>query len=453
MSDRQPGQSPDAVQQHGERAVRDALHHEKLAAAIVHHIYSLRPGSVIAVQGTWGRGKTDVVDRVYRRFEAADGPEPIWINPWEYGRPDLIQPVVVELLRRSKDEEQVRRDRIRKIAKALLHASNAMAFKAVSAYVPFGAILDPAQQPVDALINRAFGDGAQPEADADPVRGMARQFRALVEATVSANPAKRLLICVDDLDRCLPDNQIALLEAIHFLTSAQANCTFLIAIDPFLVQQAALAHYRTDNIDINQYLDKLFHLRINLTSLLDEQIGDLVGAELDDEVASKELSDGLDVHPAAVRHAFSAVFRLPELTNPRLVHRVFERLRLAAAVNAEVKDPVLRGEASLEPLVAWCAIAERWPQLRQLLQATHGGTDAWLANINVICGSYDCWLAEPPEGAESALKAAASIIGRLPGPKQQPDLGTFLNREFTKNPTRAALVFQQIDRALVPLGL
>lgn len=214
-----------------------------------------------------------------------------------------------------------------------------------------------------------------------------------------------------------------------------------------------MAHYQTDKIDINQYLDKLFQLRINLTSLRREQIGDLVGTELDDDVVKKMLSDGLGTRPEAVRSAFSAVFDLPELTNPRLVHRVFERLRLAATANVNANNPVLRSPDSLEALVAWCALAERWPQLRQVLQATHGGANAWLANINVICGHYDCWLVEPTGEAESLLAGAASVIDRLPERRRQPDLGTFLNRLFKRNPTQAAAAFEQIDKALASFGL
>jgi hypothetical protein len=495
MSDRHPSQAVTAHEKHGEKAAYDALEHDKLARAIVYHIENMLPGSVIAVQGAWGRGKTDVVDRVYRLFEAADGPAPIWIDPWQYGRPDLIQPVVVELLRRSAGSPRDKRERIRQTAKTLLLASNAMAFKAVSVFVPFGSIIDPAKEPVDDLIKRALGgEGSPADAEADPVHEMAEKFRELVEDTVSGSTVSgstvsgstvsgstvsgstvsgstvsgstgdtggRLLICVDDLDRCLPDNQIAMLEAIHFLTSARANCVFLIAIDPFLVQQAAVAHYRTSSIDINQYLDKLFQLRLNLRSLLPRQIGELVKAELGNEKVREQLGGGLHVRPAAVQVAFSQVFDLPELTNPRLVHRTFERLRLAAAANVGIQSPAIQGEGALVPLVTWCAIAERWPQLRQLLQAASDDLGTWYANIKAIRWHYDCWPGTGDKNKDEAekekfLAQAASIIDRLPGRRQQPDLGKFLSERFFADESSARRqlpLFREIDAALVSMGL
>jgi hypothetical protein len=463
MSDRRTGQSLRPLEDHGQKSAHDALHHNELARAIVDHIANMPPGSVIAVQGAWGRGKTDVVTRVCDKFEQfaeSGAPMPIWLDPWQYGRPDLIQPVVLELLRRSPADKQ---ERIKAIARTLLHASNAMAFKAVSVVVPFGSIIDPAKDDVDTLIDRALGAGAaRPDVDVDPVKKMAERFRDLVKDVLIESSGKPLLVCVDDLDRCLPDHQIAMLEAIHFLTSARANCTFLVAIDPFLVQQAALAHYHTNRIDTNQYLDKLFQLRINLTSLLPQQIGALIDAKLDekiDEKIAKILRDGLHVEPDAVRSAFSDVFNVPELANPRLVHRTFERLRLAAAANIRRDDAALRGKGVLVPLVAWCAVAERWPQLRQLLQATGNDPARWYANINVICGYYDRWLG-PWENRGEAEKAerlagAASIIDRLPGRLQQPDLGQFLYDQLRQLPGRRdpLELFQKIDAALIPLGL
>jgi hypothetical protein len=442
----------------GDKAVRDALRHDELARAIEGHIENLPPGSVIAIQGSWGRGKTDVVKRVFRLFDKDGGPAPIWIDPWQYGRPDLIHPVVVELLSRTPADK---RERVRNIARTLLHASNAMAFKAVSVLVPFGSIVDAAKEPVDDLINRALdGDGQRSDPDADPVHEMAERFRELVEVMTPPNSGKRLLVCVDDLDRCLPDQQIAMLEAIHFLTSARANCAFLIAIDPLLVQQAALTHYRTDTLDINQYLDKLFHLRVNLRSLQPAQIGDLVTAKFGDEVA-EVLRDGLHVGPDAVRSAFSEVFYLPELTNPRLVHRAFDRLRLAAAANIRADNPMVRAEGVLPDIVAWCAIAERWPQVRQVLQASSDELGQWYANVNAICGHYGYW-AGPWAGRsdkdkQQLLADAASIIDRLPGRHRQPDLGQFLSDQFLSGQVRGRLgnlaTLRELDAIFVSFGL
>ena len=332
----------------GEKADIDALSHGDLAEAIVGHITSLPPGSVISVQGSWGRGKTDVVTRVFDWFteeaEAGRAPEPIWVDPWQYGRPDLIQPVVLRLMERMGKQNQVN-DKLKMVARSLLHASNDMVFKAVSTFVPFGPIIGAAQPKIDDIIDGLLNNATQsPDADADPVHEMAKRFSELVGVVVGSQDQDTarlpLLICVDDLDRCLPDHQIAMLEAIFFLTSPDAHCSFLVALDPVLVQQAARTHYHTDGFDSNQYLDKLFQLRVNLTALQPDKIEAIVDAELKlplGDPAEGVLLKGLAAGPEKMKAAFGGVFAVPELTNPRLVHRVFERLRLAAAANSRQK--------------------------------------------------------------------------------------------------------------------
>jgi KAP family P-loop domain len=436
---------------HGAKAEFDALSHGDLAEAIAGHIESLPRGAVIAVQGSWGRGKTDVVTRVFDRFAAGGGPAPIWIDPWQYARPDLIQPVIVELLTRTRDRPADKKRMLRATARTLLRASNAMAFKAASVFVPFGSILEAAQEPFDDLISAALDDGRQEvDPDADPVHEMAVRFRELVDEVVDPASEKPLLICVDDLDRCLPDHQIAMLEAIHFLTSAHANCAFLVAIDPLLVQQAAFAHYRTDALDINQYLDKLFELRVNLTALRDAQIAHLVAAEFNRNVAAL-LKEGLGADPEQVQAAFGDVFFVLELANPRLVHRAFERLRLAAAANVRAGYDLLRDPRALESVVAWCAIAERWPQLRQLLQASN--REQWHPNLIAVAGYYGQWGDEEEDRDKTAmLGAARNITDRLPGQLKQPDLGYFLSDLILSAPA-VIDTLQKIDAIFTSLGL
>ena len=157
-----------------------------------------------------------------------------------------------------------------------------MLFKAVSIVTPFGDIISAAERPIDDLLKSLLDGDNQAEIDADPVYTMAERFKELVDEYLAATPSEqgRLLICVDDLDRCLPDHQIAMLEAIYFLTGAQAQCSFVIAIDPVLVQRAAHSHYKTTGFDSDQYLSKLFDLRLNLPSLRSEHIEIIVKSRL-----------------------------------------------------------------------------------------------------------------------------------------------------------------------------
>jgi hypothetical protein len=77
----------------------DALQHQRLAATAIAHMEGLPVGAVISIQGSWGRGKTDVLACAHTILAARSAtdnqPEPLWLNPWQYGTPDLIRPVAL----------------------------------------------------------------------------------------------------------------------------------------------------------------------------------------------------------------------------------------------------------------------------------------------------------------------------------------------------------------------
>lgn len=452
-----PGRPDDA------RAGNDALSHEDLARAIVNHISSLPPGSVISVQGSWGQGKTDAIARVFDWFldqaGAGRAPEPIWVDPWQYGRPDLIQPLVLRLMERMGKRHAVN-DRLRMVARNLLHASNDMVFKAVSTFVPFGSVVEAAQPAVAEIIDGLLDNAANASgADADPVHKMAERFKELVDAVIGGQDQDQdgardearlpLLICVDDLDRCLPDHQIAMLEAIYFLTTARAHCSFLVALDPALVQQAARTHYRTDGFDTNQYLDKLFHLRVNLPSLRRDKIAAIIDAELTapDDQTKTIMRKGIGAGPEELKAAFGQVFAVPELTNPRLVARVFSRLRLAASANIGANEAFLQDPGHLKALVVWCAVAERWSQLRQVLQASP--VEKWSTNLYGI-RTYYGWTDVDEKARSVILEEAAAVTSRLPGPDSQPDLGEFISAHMSRGDMS---VLRRIDDIMIGFGL
>ena len=428
----------------------DALDHDQIAKAITLHLDSLPTGSVLALQGSWGRGKTNVLRRVFDRFEDRAGhPKPLWLDPWKYGTPDLITPVVLNLLAEIPDRKD-----LREIAESLLRAGSAMLFKVVSlvAPPPIGGVVGAAEQPIADLLDKFLSHST--DIEPDPVVKMATRFAELVDRYVGSAPGQ-LLICIDDLDRCLPDHQVAMLEAIHFLTSAQARCSFLIALDPMLVQQAAITHYRTAGFDANKYLDKLFTLRLRLPELSRMSIENLLASELDGDT-QRLLATGLGVRVAQVTDAFGEIFYLPELRNPRLIHRVCERLRLLAGANAaeDRPDPRLRGPDRLASIVTWCAIADRWPELRQLLQDTP--PQMWESNVRLICFAYgfnDVFGDDRPRlEIEAEILQFSNVPDRLPGKRQQPDLGEFLMHKVLAE-ADFLTTLADTDAAMVRFGL
>ncbi len=430
----------------------DLLGHDMFAQGLLTHARVLSPGSVIAVQGGWGRGKTDVLRRLSRDVQAHalehGWPPPIWINPWQYGKADLLTPLLAELISRrgepSKQEKEIRK----RLVSTLVRAANAMAFKAASIVVPSGTALDAAAKPVDEFISYLFGESGRKGEDVDPIAKMPDRFRELVDSCleVTRNPDARYIICVDDLDRCLPQYQVGILEHLHFLTSARARATFFVAVDPVRLRHAIAAQYGAVSLDTNQYLSKIFNLRIDLPSIgLNELVAFVEDQLLSISSAAPRMMPSVSQFD---RNAFFSegsltnwligLLSLPDLKNPRIVVRIFDRMRLFLR-NESVLTQFKLDEAFLKACVVWFVICERWPSIRELCQCFQPSEVEGL--FRVVNSHYN----RSKDHKELDLAYSA----RLPDVKETPDLAQFIRdygRAFSPK-------FMEIDKAAIASGL
>lgn len=359
----------------GVRKVDDLLGHDQIAQSIIGHIEKLDPGTVVAVQGSWGRGKTDVLQRLKGNLEERQGspkwPPPLWINPWSYGRPDLVSPLLAQMTQCLPPADNQHKEKLKLGAKALLRAANAIAFKGVSVVVPDAGFLEAASKPIDDLITSLFASGQNDKGDhdLDPVSVMGVRFRELVETylQIMGEEGGRLVIFVDDLDRCMPDHQIAMLEAMHFLTAARAPAVFVIALDPELVHQAAYTHYKVQSFDTDLYLNKIFDLRINLPISSTDALVTFININFDDDCMGTSVREYFasqtDVDEL-IKWSIS-ILSLPEIHNPRTINKIFQRVRLFINRIQSI-DSVETSQPLSKVLFAWCVLCECWPWVREL---------------------------------------------------------------------------------------
>jgi hypothetical protein len=362
----------------------DQLEHDKFSKSLLSRLSLLPAGSVVALQGSWGRGKTDVLARL-AKMTYGDTPTPgiarkaIWLNPWEYGTSDLLTPLVLAVLQRIPPPVlKVNKKALFIAAKSVIRAGVAFGFKASSILVPGGTLLAAAADPVDRLLDGLFAakeKEAEETDDIDPISSMAKRFRELVDALLkdNANDADaRLLVCIDDLDRCMPDTQVAMLEALRFLVSAHARVTLLVAIDTTLVRQSVLAHYKSESFDADSYLDKLFSVRLSLPAMAQPKVENLIRGWMDAECGPKgkvsEIVGAKFNGYGGVPSLLSRALILPEIRSPRIVRRILQKITLIA----DADSLHIRNEADAILFFRWLAICERWPQVRIALQDAGG---------------------------------------------------------------------------------
>ncbi len=247
----------------------------------------------IGVFGDWGEGKTSLLRQAKTLLEA-QRPEVVtaWFNAWQYEQEDHpIVPLVATILRQI-DQKLAERDKknlgkpiveaLTKIGRSLRAIAYGFSAKAKVAVPGFGEIEAGfvAKEMIDRY-EKLQGAG-------DPLIERTLYYNAFetLEAATSG-PSKdrpKIVVFIDDLDRCLPPQAVKLLESIK-LVLAQQGFIFVLAVDRRIVESYLVKRYRDDygvadyEGSGKSYLDKIVQLPLPLPphrSRFEQYIGELL---------------------------------------------------------------------------------------------------------------------------------------------------------------------------------
>jgi len=182
---------------------------------------------VIGIYGPWGCGKTSLMRLTQEKLEEK-GHETIWINPWKYSRTEDVRKALVRsvygqlrtgLQIKTLLKKEHRKETVKKALKAAVDiASRAAMAGEVSSEIEQLFFLDP-----------IFKDTFQEE------------FTSLLSKFLKKS--KRLVIFIDDLDRCVPEVVIDIFEAIKLYLDVP-RCVFVVGASPDIIEKGVFYRYR-----------------------------------------------------------------------------------------------------------------------------------------------------------------------------------------------------------------
>ena len=221
----------------------------------------------VGIHGPWGGGKSTVLGLLAKEL-ANDAVIVVRTNPWEFeGDADvkgtLIGQVIGELEERFGTDAGIKK----KTADLLKRISWSRATLALAK----GALT--MQWNIDELVE-AFTP--RPKKNPETMSG----FRGAFEELIENLPAiERVVVLVDDLDRCLPNAVMATLEAIKLFLAVK-KMVFVIAADQDMVRDAIAASLgalsRSERF-AQRYLDKIVQLPVSLPRLASYEAEAYVG--------------------------------------------------------------------------------------------------------------------------------------------------------------------------------
>lgn len=259
----------------------------------------------IGVSGSWGTGKSSMVKMIGRDLNDQSGDNKyifLEFNAWLYqgyedAKSALLQSVTMKLTEEIKKQGIDETDELGKKFKKFLKRINW--FQVSKLALPLLAGFIPGAAPVGVIANFANAiksswnnrndksensektnvaiEGLTPELEnllndneevAEPATKQIEEIRKEFEEILEQLKVK-LVILVDDLDRCLPETAISTLEAMRLLLFVNRTA-FIIAADEQMIRNGVRAHFNSVELSdglVTSYFDKLIQVPIKIPHL------------------------------------------------------------------------------------------------------------------------------------------------------------------------------------------
>lgn len=218
----------------------------------------------IGVFADWGAGKTSLLKQAKSLIEAnpeCSGIVTVWFNAWQYEKEDhpivpLIAAIVRSIEEKTTDEEG-KLNELGKVLKAIAYA----VFEKTSVKLP-GGIAEIGS----GLFEEIKKQYKELQSSQEPLLGRSLYYNAfdvldgLSESEGSERP--KIVVFIDDLDRCLPRKVLYLLESMK-LVLCQPGFIFVLAVDRRIIERYLSGRFEEYGTN---YLDKIIQLPFALPS-------------------------------------------------------------------------------------------------------------------------------------------------------------------------------------------
>jgi len=279
---------------------------------------------VIAIHGSWGSGKTSLILEIQKQVQKGISEKSLttWkelrFDAWEYEKTDVISALLHQISAKYKDKK----GKIEAFTKSVgLFLTDVALQKGV------GLGLDQAKRHFQEFI--------------DDIPTIKTKLGDLTQDG-------RLIVFVDDLDRCHIDNVLDMLEAIKMFLTAE-NVLFVMAVDMRKIERAWKLRYNTDDASIEglEHIEKIFPLKLSLPPKSSEEIQKYV------KVMCSSLSE---------TEQNIIVNSCP--SNPRKIKRI---VNLAYFILKNLDDDE-NFDYKVPLVLIWCILTSLYPKLADLIK-------------------------------------------------------------------------------------
>lgn len=207
------------------------------------------PPLTVGVFGSWGAGKTSLLSLLKETLENADVARLAWFDAWRYRERQEIWPGLLQCILAALADHTPAPG----VASRLIDFGRAASrvFVARGAQVLSHGLVSA--EDVEAILDRY---AELQDRRTSKLAGFAEEFDAL---TGEALAGGRLVVLVDDLDRCDPEASLEILEGIKLFLGSR-HCIFVVALDANAFSDALRTRYPDNEEYRVNYLERHIQL-------------------------------------------------------------------------------------------------------------------------------------------------------------------------------------------------
>lgn len=270
---------------------KDQIGYDEYSEGLVEMIRSVgakgEKGSfTIGVFGQWGQGKTSMLRQIEKKLNDIETKEKkeiltVWFNPWQFtGEEHIIIPFFHTLVSYLEEFNKIKGNSVSrsftKFLKELAHVPVALAY-GMEGKVKIPLLLETKFKLKD-IIDEARKKEKELEKKSEPeIKTLVNKYESMYYRLISRLQGTsttldlKIVVFIDDLDRCLPEKAVELLEGLKVLLDL-SGFVFVIAVAREVIEQGIRVRYkelysndtRGSTFLEQDYLDKIIQFPFTL---------------------------------------------------------------------------------------------------------------------------------------------------------------------------------------------
>lgn len=291
---------------------------------------SLTENKMLALYGSWGSGKTSLMRYLEDKIDKGIY-FPIFFEAWEHEKDDNLALSLCDAL-----VDQLANDKVGIITKFKKNAISVLKGFTKALSVKIGNPLTGNEINFEgAKFIEELDKQNENESFFKKNKEFKESFKEVEEAILKSKKATRIVVFIDDLDRCEPENVLNLITALKLFFTYGEHTIFFTGLDKEAVTKAVKTKYQ-DVVKSEEYLEKVFDISFGMPKTFSLQ--KYLSTYFEGEWLT---SDGSKQSNVVILEDF---FKSIGFTNPRHIKKVLNKyeilttFKFSAELNNEIRS-------------------------------------------------------------------------------------------------------------------